>query len=298
MLDFTSSDNCHNPFPQESELYFRVAERELGWKNERTSEYTGISKQKALIRAHAGGGVWLANVGENYKLIENKELFPHVEQHLTNVIDSKYLHDAQTVEHMSYNGRDCYREYRFPSLKCEMHGQGNVAFRVIVGNSYGGKAVTLLAGAIDFFCTNGMLIGQSEKQARKHTSNLEVTGLDDWITDSVRQFAVHGERIGRYTQTPISELKEDALFDYLVDKSVLSARRADDLRIDMYAERNSRNGSDRERPTLWHLYSALTDWSSHSDVRDTGNDHEANTRIQRTQHAERVIRAADQFVGA
>ena len=295
MLDFNNGDKCHSPFPQESKLYFRVAERELGWKNERTSEYTGITKQKALVRAYAGGGQWLANVGENYQLVENKDLFPYVEQHFIDNVQPELLHGVTVVEHESYNGRDCYREYRFPNIKCPSHK--DVAYRAIVGNSYGGKAVSLLSGAIDFFCTNGMITGASEKQARKHTSGFTLAGVDQWISDSLSQFADHAKRIERYDNMHIDLTKEDALFEYLVDKKLLSDQRARQARSAMHQERNARAGRDT-RPTLWHLYSALTDWASHADVRDTGNDHAANTRIQRTMHAERVINAVDKWVTA
>ena len=138
---------------------------------------------------------------------------------------------------------------------------------------------------------------RTEKQVRKHTSGLTLSGLDGWINDSLEQFVKHGKRIQRYVERDIDLTKEDALFEYLTSKGLLSAARARQAQYDMHQERNKRAGRDT-RPTMWHLYSALTDWASHSDVRDTGNDHEANTRIQRTQHAERVIRAAEQFVGA
>ena len=298
MSNLVDDNTCYqNPFPTESELYIRVAKRPLGWCNVISGEYVSIDKQVAIVREHAGGGKWLSNVGENYKLIENRDLFPHVEQHMMSIIAPEHIKHVEVVEHMSYNGRDCYREYRFPSLKCETHGEGDVSYRVIVGNSYGGKAVSLLTGAIDFFCSNGMIIGQSEKQARKHTSKLEVTGLDAWLTASVDLFAAHGKRIERYTHTPIDLTKEDALFDYLVEKGLLSSKRARDAMTGMHRERNIRAGRDN-RPTLWHLYSTLTDWASHSEVRDTGNDHTANTRIQRTKHAEQVIKAADEWVNA
>lgn len=293
MLDFTDTAS-NSPFPQNSELYFRVATRKLHWHNERTGEHIHIDKQKAIVREAAGGGQWLATVGENYELVENRDLFPYVEKFFEQRIDRQYLRNVDVIEHQSYNGRDCYREYRFKDLKCNVP-QGDVAYRAIVGNSYGGKSVTLLSGAIDFFCTNGMIIGQSEKQARKHTSGFELSGVTTWINNSLSQFAAQGKRIRRLADVEITLTEDDGLLKHLVDKGLLSARRAVQVIDDTEQERRDRGGS---KPTLWHMYSALTAWASHSDVRDTGNDHTANTRIQRTQHAERVIRAADAYVSA
>lgn len=294
MLDY--GNTCYsNPFPQESKLYFRVVERPIGWLNQRSNEYTQIEKQKALIRAYAGGGTWLATVGENYKLVENCELFPHVEEHMTRVIKREYLEGVKTRESMSYLGRDCYREYIFPNLK--MPNDPDISFKLTISNSYGAKAVTCMYGAEDAFCSNGMIFGTAEKNARKHTSGLSLYGVEEWINGAVRQFTIHGKRIERYTATRIDLTREDGLFDYLVKKNLLSARRARETQHAMHREVDKR-APKQARPTLWHLYSALTDWATHSEVRDTGNDHEANTRIQRTQHAERVIVAADKWITA
>jgi len=72
-----------NPFPPHSELYFPVAERELGWHNIVKDAWEGIEREKALIRKNTESGVtWLATVGDTYKLIINKELLTHVDERL------------------------------------------------------------------------------------------------------------------------------------------------------------------------------------------------------------------------
>lgn len=293
MLDVT---NVTNPFPQESQLYFRVEERDIGWHNIKSGESVFIPEEKALVRAAAGGGRWLANVGRNYTVVRNSDLFPYVEEHFMKVLDPMYLQNVETIEHMAHGGRDCYREYRFNDLRCDIGDNvSDVAFRAIIGNSYGSKAVTLLSGAIDFFCTNGMIFGQADRKARKHTSGFHLQGIDKWISDSVEQYVSHGKRIVDYSNMPIDVGVADPLFEFLQEKGLLSDRMAAQMREQMHAEHEQRDHTSKH-PSMWHLYSALTQWASHADVRNTGNDHEANTRINRTQHAERVIRAAEQYV--
>lgn len=296
MLDI-SGDTSHNPFPTESELYFPVVERENAWLDRNGNPHR-IGKQKSLIRMTADHRPqWLANVGENYKVVKNKELFPYMENEMTRVIDQQYLQDVTVNDKMALNGRDCYREYIFNQLKCADFGRGDVAFRIILGNSYGSKAVSMLFGAIDFWCDNGMIIGVKEKQTRKHTSGVTIAGFSGWVADAVNQFAKHGERIERYNDTMIDLTKEDGLFEYLSEKGILSDKMGRKMQVAMHTERNKRGGRD-VRPSMWDLYSALTAWATHDDVRDTGNDHEANTRIQRSQHVERVISAADKWMTA
>ena len=293
MLDI-ATQTPQSPFPQDSKLYFRVVERRNAWLDKHGKPYE-IDKQKSLVRATDDGPVWLANVGENYNLLENRVLFPHCEQKLMEIMNPKHLRRVTTRESMAYHGRDCYREYIFHDL--HVASKPDVAFKLSIGNGYGSKAVTFMHGADDAFCSNGMIWGTAEKTARKHTSGLTLNSLDQFIMDSMAQFHKGAQRIEQYDNTPIDMTKEDALFEHLIDKGLLSEQRARDAARNMHLERNRRTGRDT-RPTLWHLYSSLTDWASHADVRDTGNDHEANTRIQRTQHAERVIRAANDFVTA
>lgn len=282
-----------NPFPESSKLYFPVVERQNAWIDKHGNAHA-IDKQKSLVRHTDNGPMWLANVGENYKVVHNSELFPYMEDVMRQCIDPKYLTDVTVNDQMAHYGRDCYREYIFNNLKCDLD-RGDVAFRMILGNSYGSKAVTLLYGAIDFWCSNGMIIGQSEKQTRKHTSGVSITGFEQWVYDAFSQFVSYGQKLRHYDDTMIDLTNEDGLFVYLQQKNLLSGQMARRMQADMHTERNKRSGRD-VRPSLWDLYCALTSWASHDAVRDTGNDHEVNTRIQRTRHAERVITAANDWM--
>lgn len=295
MLDFPI-DNTRYPFPPLSDkLNFRVAERCCGWFNERTKAWEPNDSKKVIVREMGLGGMPLATVGIDYKLLHNSELFPGIEQYIIETIDDEYLTRVTVKEHVSYSGRDCWREYIFSDLTCPDHGQ--VAFRLIVGNSYGGMSVKLLAGSIDFFCTNGTVLGTFDRHARRHTSGLSVAGLTQWVQGALDEFVAYGKRIQQYEHMYIDRTKEDSLFEHLVRKGVISEKRARVIQPAMHIERNARAGRDT-RPNMWHLYSALTDWATHADVRDTGNDHRANTVFNRQQSVERVIHAASNYMEA
>lgn len=286
-----------SPFPQASKLYFDVAQKPLYYvdPNCAIGSHATLASHKLIVRKDDKALKPLAVVGHGYKVIPNSELFPYVEQRMIERLGPSVLRDVQVTEDMSYGGRDCYRNYVFPSVRCDVPGGGDVAFRLIIGNSYGAKAVQLIAGAIDFFCTNGMILGVHESVARKHTSGLTLTGLDKWIGDSVTYFTKHTETMRRWTDILIPRAREDDLFKHLVAKNLVSERHATQLNEALHYERNRRSGRD-VRPALWHLYAALTAWSSHGDIRDTGNDHAANTRIERGRHANRIMSVADDFL--
>jgi hypothetical protein len=284
-----------NPFPQESKLYFPVVERSNAWLDKMGKPHV-IGKHKSLIRQDEDGKPqFLANVGKDYKTISNSELFPYIEEQLNQTLPRHVLKDVKVTDSMSYNGRDCWREYVFPNLRTDIDGGGDVAFRLIMGNSYGGTSLKTIAGAIDFFCTNGMIIGTYEKGVHKHTSGLSVKGIDKWVGDSVMYFTKHTEMLQRFSHIRVPTMYENTLFEHLHKTSVLSERRANELQGNMHNERNARSGRDT-RPSLWHLYSALTTEATHFEVRNTGNDHEANTRISKQQSVNPVINAAEKYL--
>jgi hypothetical protein len=206
------------------------------------------------------------------------------------------VHGMRVTDKMSYGGRDCYREFVFPNMKCDLKG-GDVAFRMIVGNSYGSKAVTLMCGAIDFWCSNGMVFGVYEKTARKHTSGLTLNGLDQWIKQAQATFVTNSARLVKMTETPIGTTAFKQIEELLSDEALLSARHAAQIMESTRMEAQNRDMSVLNA-NAWHLYSALTAWASHGDVRDTGNDHEANTRYERSRHVERVMHVVEKHLEA
>lgn len=278
--------------PLGAALDFAVAERPIGWYSVKQAKWYKTTGHKMLLRVGADKEPQkLAIVGDTYKVVHNRDLFPYIEHHMAQRLDADMLVGVTVREMVSYGGRDCYREYIFPNMKCDMRGEGDVAFRLIIGNSYGSKAVTLLAGAIDFWCSNGMIIGSHEKTVRKHTSGISLHGIDTWIDGALRQYVSHTKKLKQWRNTPMGFESFEQIKELLTAKSLLSARQADDLYGEVSRETRERTGVDAmtQGRTMWHLYSALTRWATHSEVRNTGNDHEANTRIERGLHVTRVM---------
>lgn len=296
MLDDTMTLSPRHYFPPlGDDINFPVIERSIGWHSGKTDNWYPTVGHKMLLRTR---GVQvpqkLAIVGDNYQVVNNNDLFPYIEDYMTRVMTPQQLDGVQTKEKSAYFGRDCYREYVFPNMKCDIRG-GNVAFRLIVGNSYGAKAVTLMCGAIDFWCSNGMIFGSHEKTARKHTSGITLAGLEKWIKQAQAQFVSQGERLEKLEGMSINDSVMDQIKNLLTDTSLLSARHAEQIMQSTLDETRKRAGSSAF-PNAWHMYSALTDWASHGSVRDTGNDHEASTRIERSRHVERVMHAVEGFL--
>jgi hypothetical protein len=158
-----------------SSIMFPVAERKVGWET-REKSFAIAPSHKAIIRTTPdGAGVLVLNiVGSNYKLIHNRELFGHVEDTLRKKMQPEMLEDVRITDKVSGWGRVCLREYVFPRLRCVLRrgAKSVIGFRLIVQNGYGGSALRLHAGAIEFYCMNGMIIGDYQSAYNKHTSGL------------------------------------------------------------------------------------------------------------------------------
>lgn len=271
--------NLQHVFPQESMLYFEAEEQRLFRQCEHMEP---VSTHKALARTDTGDQ--LAIVGNNYKIVQNKELFQTIEEQFTAAFKSDELKGVRVNDKMSYNGRECIREYIFPNAKCPIQARtsSEIAFRTVVVNGFGGSSVKLFTGAIDFFCTNGMITGEFETSYFRHTKGLKIGNIAKKVRGSIDIFYTHasvwqgwmGKKIEQKTVKEFLHLK-------------YSARMANKLLRQYLIERNIHGD------TVWALYSALTYYATHDEgefeTRKTDSDHSAATLLKREQQVRKLV---------
>ena len=283
----------HNAKP--SSIMFPVGERKIGWQT-RAGGYQRIDSHKAIIRIPDNTDASTLNedsvhvlgvVGSTYKLVHNKELFGRVEDTMCKVMPAHTLDGVQIKDRVSGYGRMCYREYIFPNIKCNL-GSGarsDIAFRTIVQNGYGGSALRIHSGAIDFFCTNGIISGEHQSSYNKHTSGLVVAGVDRIIERALETFAANQVKWKRWTETPVKHSAAMELFKELANSEKLR----ENLNTQYLREQDARGAN------MWSVYSALTYYASHSDgefkLRATteAQDSVASTMLQRELNVSRWI---------
>jgi hypothetical protein len=67
----------------------------------------------------------------------------------------------------------------------------DVAFRAIFHNGYGGTSLgCIIGGAINAFCTNGMILGDYDVVYRRHTSGLDASIAVDWLKAGMAKWDV------------------------------------------------------------------------------------------------------------
>jgi hypothetical protein len=251
-----------NPFAEHntkaSPIFFPVGQRKLGWLG-KDNIYHGLDSHKALVRTNqeSDGVHVLGVVGVGYKLIHNKELFSRVEDTMCKNFTPDTLAGVKIKDRVSGWGKMCFREYVFPNIKCDIGGpvKSPIAFRLIVQNGYGGSALRIHAGAIEFFCTNGMICGEFQSSYNKHTSGLEIVGIDRTIEKALLTFASEQQKWERWAETPVKHTAAMELFKQLANSDKLS----ENLSQQYMREQETRGAN------LWSVYSALTYYASHND---------------------------------
>lgn len=261
VIELPRAERSDDPFAQyntpECKLYFPVAERKVAWQM-RDGSFTPTTSHKAIIRVSPDGSrPYLLNiVGGSYKLVHNRELFLAVENAMHEEMLPEHLHDVQVTDRISGWGKVCMRQYVFPSIKCHVQGtRGDIGFRIIVQNGYGGSALRIHAGAIDFYCTNGMIRGEYTSTYKKHTSGLVVGHLNTTVKEAVLEFAKGSEQWNAWAKKPVRFEQAMKLFEDIA----LSARMKDNLNDQFTREVDMRGNN------MWALYSTLTYYASHHD---------------------------------
>jgi hypothetical protein len=215
----------------------------------------------------------LGAVQERYKIVQNQELFDSLASALDGAAPARALDGAAIKPSISYGGRQAFADIAFPQLTEDLiQARGNataLTFRLLLWNSFDGSSpVRLAAGAIDGYCSNGMIFGSYDLFGRRHTKGFSQKDLSNFVGNSFVLFQEKIMELRRETFAPIELTQAE---DFI--KKNFSERRAAQL-LERFAVEAQERGA-----TVWALRSALTFYASHNSsqfaVRNTGQDSSA-----------------------
>ena len=279
-----------NPFQSESDLYFDTWERPVFFKGK--NDMHEMPDHKAIVRMWDDKPKQIGLVGKNYKVLPMKDICQQVEQTFLETMSEKELSNVITKDATSYYGGLCHREYIFPEINTDIGSKrSNVAFRTIIINGYdGSSSFKFYNGAIDFFCTNGMVSGIYDMTVKRHTAGLTVPSLEGKLRNSIDIFYKQAEIWSKWVGKEITNEDAKECFEAIPN---ISDRRVDQFMRQFHIECLSHGR------TVWALYSAATFYATHNEgdftVRETGQQHEASTLMNR----EKQIRSwqnTDKFI--
>jgi hypothetical protein len=268
-------------FSSESDLYFDVWERPAFFSQDEVRPYFYEDvNHKHIIRLWNDQPVSIGLVGQNYKLLKNKELCESIEHTFMDTLTSKDLEGVIRSDATAYKGGTCIRSYVFPSIRADIESKtSDIAFRVIVINGYdGSSSFKFYHGAIDFFCTNGIITGSYDMLIRRHTSGLKIPVFTNRLRQSIDVFFKQADTWRKWVKKEISDEDAEECFKAMPN---VSERRVQQL-VRQFCIECASHGR-----TVWALYSAATFYASYDlgefSIRETNSDHKASTLMNREQ---------------
>jgi hypothetical protein len=259
--------------PECEDIFFKVAERGLYIPTKAGTFHP--SGHKALIRQHGEGIKILTVVRNSYKLVTHKEVYDALTPVLTE-------HDVTVNTYHDNDGAKAYIDVTFNKLTTSLAGS-SVAFRAIFHNGYGGTSLGCIIGAINHFCTNGMIVGDYESAYRRHTSGLDASVTADWLKAGMGKWDVGVERWHRWVGQAVSGEDIKGAITAMSDNEHHRMRMAsvlDEVYVPKYGW------------TRFALYQTLTDFASHYDdykLRAVNNNSPHEREFSLLAKAERVM---------
>lgn len=213
------------------------------------------STHKVIVRDDTSEIVGV--VGTGYGLLRNETYFATLEQTMREAIPEDMWEGVQVRDSASRLGAFCSREYVFPAyaevLRNTVH-ETQLGLRIIATNSYdGGSSASLHTGLIDFFCTNGLVLGKNiAKTVARHSSRMDHRMFVPALRQSIEQTQDMVEEVRRMVQTPVTL---DSVVEFCEKK--FSGRRSAAM-VEQFGLETEQRGMN-----AFALLSALTYYASH-----------------------------------
>ena len=139
-------------------------------------------------------------------------------------------------------------------------------------------------GTIDFFCTNGQIMGEHDKVRKKNTSGFRMHDFLRDIENMDFDFRRHTTKLQDWANTPLPRRA------YPIIESLINSERKAKKMYDLYIAEVQKRGRN-----LYALYSAFTNYSTYADERNgfkernTGKDTKAVTMWKREEEVSKWV---------
>ncbi len=251
------------------EVFFTVYEQDI------IGACTGIAgdNYKMLTRGDgwAEQDTLLSIVNTKYRVVQNEEILMPMQHQMINHFDPVVLENIKIKDHIAKNGAVCYSEYILPRVQKEVETdtghKTNIGLRFVLKNTFdGSSSVVFYGGAIDFFCTNGMILGDYDVTRRRHTNNFNVDGFISAFDNSIER---HQDTVMQYQRWADKKIyntdKVVRLFRKLTTGNEQEPKKKNGLSGKLFAQyidEASVRGNN-----VFSLVSAMTHYASHDDDR-------------------------------
>lgn len=194
----------HHDELEETDIFFKVVERELVWLDK--LKQMQPSPSKAVVRVGSKGQpIYLCTVNKTYKVVTHEEVYKAVRP----IIDT--YPGVEFTSYMDHDGRVGYMDFIFRGTSRMVRGARH-DFRFIITNGYGAGSLRGYFGGISGFCTNGLIAGDFEQSYRRHTSGLSAEVVRDWLAAGLSSFTSLCDHLDAWSSIRVGATTVDALF--------------------------------------------------------------------------------------
>ena len=214
----------------------------------------------------------LGIVGSKFNSVTHREFYDKVCRTMAEQLGDDAMKDVQVRWNTARNGAFAMLDASMPSTKAVIttdKQQTEISQRVIALHGVDGLCSNqVFFGAIDFFCTNGMIRGEHDKVRRKNTTNFSMDTFIRELENANSDFYSQAEQLQEWARTP---LEYNSVRDML--HSLMGSEKKGDKMLGLYGQEIQTRGHN-----AFALYSAFTNYASYADerngfkLRDTGND--------------------------
>ena len=250
-------------------------------------EPTLVKDKKYVINQLTGE--YIGVVGSSFNCANHRDFFYGVQDTMSENLSADELQGAKTTWRTSRNNAWALMDVTLPNVTAEIvtsKHQTTVSQRVIALHGIDGSCSNMVFfGAIDFFCTNGMIRGEHDKVRRKNTANFSMDRFIADLSRSKQDFYAQSERLQHWATIDLSHINVKDLLD-----GILKSERKSEKMFTLYIQEVGTRGRN-----VFALYSAFTNYASYADerngfnLRNTGNDTQAMSMFNREHEVSKWI---------
>ena len=233
-------------------------------------EATKVSDKKYVINGDTGE--YIGVVGDSFNCASHDDFFQGVQHTMCENLSEHEMSGAKVTWRNARHEAWALMDVTLPNVTSKIvtpKHETEVAQRIIALHGIDGSCSNMVFfGAIDFFCTNGMIRGEHDKLRRKNTSGFSLDRFITQLGKSNDDFTNYHQQMQRWANTPVHVGNVKAMLE-----SLLKSDRTADKMLTLYNQEAGVRGEN-----AWALYSAFTNYASYADerngfkLRNTGGD--------------------------
>jgi len=250
-------------------------------------EPTKYKDKKYVI--NVATGEYLGIVGSGFKCVSHADFFENVVDTALNELGEHDLENSTYNFSTARNNAWAMLDITLPNVKTTIttdRHETEVKNRIISLHGIDGSCSNqVFFGAIDAFCTNGMITGEYNKIRRKNTCNFSLATFIDELSKSRNNFYDFSNTLQTWAKTELINSDVEAFLQSLIP-SERKAKRMNEL----YEVESHKRGKNK-----WALYSAFTNYASYADdrngfnLKNTGKDTQAISMFGREQEVSKWV---------